>query len=238
VFLVLLTFISGFLSTSLGAGGGLLLVGIASVMPAQHVVPIHACIMLVVSFFQWWLLRKKVDYEIFKPFIVGGCFGMMLAVPLIGLIEEHTLKFLLGTFLLLTTWFRLPRAFAQNKNYPWQCGIVSSYLGVFVGATRPMLMTLFGSRFNSHQVIVATTTACASVQHAGKLVVFASAGIAFTNFWLEIVTLIAVSAVGAWLGRNLLFSSNGDHLKIAVKLLISVLAVNLIGDAVDWSLPL
>ncbi|MEZ5930416.1 MAG: sulfite exporter TauE/SafE family protein [Alphaproteobacteria bacterium] len=236
IFLLVTTFIAALLSTSVGAGGGLLLVGLATVMPAPTVIPTHACIMLAGSFFGWNLLRKFANYALILPFVVGSIIGLGLAVPLVGQLSHQALALVLGSFLLFSTWGYYPASLTQSRHYPWQCGLVTSFLSVFVGATRPMLLTMFGRAFDDHKVVVATVNACAALQHVGKIVVFVTIGASFIENWQIIGALIVVTMLGSLCGRHLLIATGQGTLKLITKLLITALALNLILDAMGWTL--
>lgn len=231
VFLLLTAFLAALLSTSVGAGGGLLILGMATVLPAPVVIPAHASVMMFGSFSGWLLLRNYPDYALLSIFIFGAVVGLIFAIPLIGWLNEAVMQFVLGSFLLATTWYRIPASLAGSKHYPWQCGLVSSFLSVMVGATRPMLLTLFGKRIDDHKVVVATTNACAALQHVGKLILFASFSAAFLQYWAIIGVLIVVTLLGAWCGRFVLISVGQRQLKLALKVLITGLALNLLVTA-------
>lgn len=231
IFLLATSFLAALLSTSIGAGGGLLLVGLATVLPAATVIPTHASIMLAGSFFSWNLLRKFANYAMILPFVIGSIIGLGLAAPFVGSLDHDALALILGSFLLLSTWCRFPLSLAQSRHYPWQCGLLTSFLSVFVGATRPMLLTMFGRTFDDHKVVVATVNACAALQHVGKLAVFAAVGAAFVGNWQIIAILIVMTMLGSWCGRHILITAGQDKLKLATKLLITGLAINLILDA-------
>ena len=233
--LIATAFLAAVLSTSIGAGGGLLLLGLAMFMPASAVVPSHAAIMLFGSFFGWGLLRQSVDHEMLAPFVVGSIIGLALALPLLGKLSDQLLTIVLGTFLLVTTWVRLPRSLALSQHYPWLCGLLSSFLSVFVGAMRPMLLAMLSNAFNDHRTVVATVNAFAALQHLGKIVVFLSAGALFLAAWQIIAVLIVVTLVGGWCGRHVLISSGEATLKKAVKLMITGLAGYLLFDALAKS---
>ncbi|MEM7043565.1 MAG: TSUP family transporter, partial [Pseudomonadota bacterium] len=157
--LVITAFLAALLSTSIGAGGGLLLLGLANFMPASAVIPTHASVMLFGSLFGWNLLRESADHKVITPFVLGSIIGLGLAASFVGKLSHHTLSLILAGFLLITTWIRLPQSLTLSRHYSWQCGLVSSFLSVFVGATRPMLLTMFSKTFDDHKTVVATVNA-------------------------------------------------------------------------------
>jgi len=235
VVLVLAAFFAALLSTSVGAGGGLLLVGLATFMPAGAVIPSHAAIMLFGSFYSWGILRESTDNASIGPFVIGSIIGLVLAVPLLGKLSDNLLSLILATFLLLTTWIKLPQSLAFSGHYTWLCGLISSFLSVFVGAMRPMLLTMFSNMFEDHRVVVATVNACAALQHLGKMAVFLSTGALFLEAWDLIILLIFTTMAGSWCGRYVLVTTGQAKLKTALKLLITGLAIHLVLDAIAWT---
>lgn len=230
--------LASFASTSLGAGGSLLLASMATVLPAAVVIPVHACVTLAGNLNRWALLRRLVDYKVLVPFASGTAIGLILAYPFIGRISDAALQIILGLFLLIAAWWRPRNLNADGPNYPLQCGIVTSFLSVFVGATKPMLTALFGQRFDDHKIVVATSNACATLQHAGKIGVFSIASFAFLQYWQLIMALIVASAIGAILGRLFTFWANPDKLKLVFRVLVTVLAVNVLATGLGlhpWS---
>jgi uncharacterized membrane protein YfcA len=191
--------------------------------------------MLFGSYYGWAVLRESSDHGLLKPFALGSLIGLLVAIPLIGLLSQQILLLILATFLILSTWIQLPRSFASGPHYPWQCGLVSSFLSIFVGATRPMLLTMFNQKLADHRAVVGTVNACAALQHTGKILVFSSVGTPFFENWLIVLVLIVTTITGAWLGRFILISTAQAKLRFLCRLLITGLAIHLAVGALRLS---
>ncbi|MGI9493003.1 MAG: sulfite exporter TauE/SafE family protein [Geminicoccaceae bacterium] len=226
--LFIASFVASFSSTSFGAGGSLLLVSMATVLPISVVVPMHACVTFVGNLSRWALLHRFVDYTVVLPFIIGTAIGIVLAAPLVGQIPVYAWQFLLGTFLLGAVWWKPRGLNAEGKHYSWQCGVITSFLSVFVGATKPLLVALFGQRFAEHRNVVATSNACSAFPHIGKIILFSAVGGAFYQYWWLIVTLIFANTMGAVAGKHLTISTTGDWLSLIFKIFVTALSVNLL----------
>ena len=222
------SFLASFASTSVGAGGSLLLVSMATTLPIAIVIPLHACVSLVGNFNRWMILHQFVDYRILIPFAVGTVIGVGLAGPFLGKLPESAWQILLGTFLVVATWWKPKGLNAEGSYYPWFCGVIASFLSVFVGATKPLVVTLLGHRLTDHKNVVGTANACATLPHFGKIVLFSAFGSAFLDHWWLIILLIAAGAVGVLVGRRLLISTYADQLRQAMKIFITGLGLNLL----------
>lgn len=232
------SFLASFASTSMGAGGSLLLVSMATALPLSVVIPLHASVSLVGNFNRWVILRRFVDYRILVPFAAGTIIGVGLAGPFLGKLPESAWQILLGAFLVVATWWKPEGLNAKGRYYPWLCGVIASFLSVFVGATKPLVVTLLGHRLADHKNVVGTANACATLPHLGKIVLFSAFGGAFLDHWWLIILLITAGAVGVLVGRRVLISAYTDRLRRVLKIFITGLGLNLLLTGLEiapWS---
>ncbi|MEM9625258.1 MAG: sulfite exporter TauE/SafE family protein [Pseudomonadota bacterium] len=222
------SFLASFASTSLGAGGSLLLVSMATALPISVVIPLHACVSFVGNLNRWAILHSFVDYRILLPFAFGTVIGVGLASPFLGALSENAWQIILGAFLVVATWWKPQGLKADGSFYPWLCGIIASFMSVFVGATKPLVATLLGQRLADHKNVVGTSNACATLPHLGKIVLFSAFGSAFLHYWWLALLLIAAGLIGVILGRRVLISSYTDQLKRLLKLFVTGLGLNLL----------
>ncbi len=222
------SFLASFASTSLGAGGSLLLVSMATALPISLVIPLHACVSFVGNLNRWAILHKFVDYRILIPFALGTIIGIGLASPFLGALPESTWQIILGAFLVVATWWKPRGLNAEGRFYPWLCGVVASFMSVFVGATKPLVATLLGQRLNDHKNVVGTSNACATLPHLGKIALFSAFGSAFLDYWWLALLLIMAGMAGVVIGRRVLISSYTDQLKQLLRLFVTGLGLNLL----------
>ena len=226
--LFIASFVASFASNSFGAGGSLLLVSMATFLPISVVVPMHACVAFVGNLSRWASLHRFVDYKIVLPFVIGTAIGIVLAAPLVGQIPMYAWQFLLGAFLLGAVWWKPRGLNAEGQHHFWQCGVITSFLSVFVGATKPLFVALFGQQFAEHRNVVATSNACSTFPHIGKIILFSAIGGAFFQYWWLIIMLIFANIMGALLGKRMIISTTGDWPHLIIKVFITVLSINLL----------
>ncbi len=222
------SFLASFASTAIGAGGSLLLVSMATSLPISIVIPLHASVSFVGNVNRWVVINRFVDYRVVVPFALGTVIGVGLASPLIGKLPESAWKLLLGAFLLVATWWKPRGLQADGRHFAWICGAVASFMSVFVGATKPLVATLLGQRFEDHRIVVGTTSACATLPHLGKIVLFTAFGSAFLDYWRLGLGLVLAGVAGVLLGRHVLVSADVGRLRKILKIFVTALAVNLL----------
>lgn len=230
--LLIVCFVGGLASTMVGTSGGFTFAAMASVLPVSVVVPVHATVEAAASIVRCALLRHYVQWRFFLTFVMFGSVGVLIAIPLIGMIPETILRLALGLFILIVTWIPLAGALSRISGAADRLGgFVTSFLTVFVGATGPLVAALLSRRFDDHPEVIATHAACMSAQHAAKIVVFVSIGWTLTNFTNQIVGMILATSLGTWIGRHIIVSAPKATMAFALKAVVSLLGVHIAGMA-------
>lgn len=232
---ILLTacFVGGLASTMVGTSGGFTFAAMASVLPVSVVVPIHAIVEAFGSLVRCVMLRQYVQWRFFLMFLLFGCAGVVLAIPLIGKLPDTILRFALGIFILIVTWIPLGDVLRSTVHASARIGgLVTSFLTVFVGATGPLVAALLSRRFSSHPEVIATHAACMFAQHIAKVVIFVSIGWTLATYTYEVVGMILVTALGTWIGRHIIVAVRKALLTRALKVTVTLLAMHITGAAV------
>jgi uncharacterized membrane protein YfcA len=222
------SFLAAFASTTIGAGGSLLLISIATMLPINVAIPVHAAVSFTGNLSRWAILHRFIDYKVVLAFAFGVVIGLALAAPLIGEIPTSAWQALLGAFLLVSTWWKPHTLNATGKYYSWACGVVVSFMSVFVGATKPFIATLLGHRMDDHKAVVGTTNACATLPHLGKIFIFAVIGASVLDYGWLIAWLVLAGILGTFVGRYVLIRENANRLRLLLKLFTTLLGVNLL----------
>lgn len=222
------SFLAAFASTTIGAGGSILLISIATMLPISAAIPVHAAVSFSGNLSRWAILHRFIDYKVVLVFAFGTVIGLGLATPFINELPASTWQALLGTFLLASTWWKPHNLNASGQFYSWAVGVVASFMSVFVGATKPFIAALLVQRMDDHKAVVGTTNACATLPHLGKIFIFAALGkSAFDYGWL-IFWLVLASIAGTVGGRYVLVRDNANRLRLVLKLFTTLLGANLL----------
>lgn len=226
IVLVVVCLVVSLFSPSVGTSGGVTFAVMATMLPPSVVVPLHALVEGLSSAIRWTLLREFVNYRFLVAFTLGGVVGLLAGWPLIGYFSDAGLKTLLGVFFLFSSWaplgwMRLP---------PLLGGVSTSCLSVLVGATGPLVAALIARQESDHRVVVGTQGACTTFQHWGKALLFAAWGFSFANYTGLIVALTLATIIGTWLGKRILLKVPQRVLRLALKIVVTVLGLQLLID--------
>jgi uncharacterized membrane protein YfcA len=217
-------FLGGFLSTCLGSSGGITFASTAAFLPATAVIPIHGSVESLASLFRWRVLREAVDHPFLKAFGVSAIVGFLMAWPLIGQLSESALRLMLGITILIVTWVPLKKFSWESPWLPYIGGCITSFLTILVGATGPFVAALLMKRYKDQTTIVATHTACMTLQHGGKILIFGLFGFPFMQSWPLILALILATVLGTLLGKRALFKGPQHLFTLILKLIVTGLA--------------
>lgn len=222
------------LTAGLGIGGGVLLLGImAFLVPPAALVPLHAVVQIGSNTGRAWLMRRHIATGIVMPFALGATLGASAGGSVASALPAHQLELLLGLFILYAVWGRWPELQGRARAAGlWLGGTTMSFLSMFVGATGPLVASLLKTQSLERQPHMATFSACMSLQHGIKILVFGGLGFVFTP-WLPLLTaMIASGFVGTWLGERWLAGRSEAGFRRGLDWLLTAMAVQLLWQAV------
>ena len=207
----------------------------AFLLPPSAVVPVHAVVESFSALSRVVLLREYVDWSYAAYFAIGGLAGFLIGAPTFYRlsITDDLLRAVLGCAILLVTWIRLP--YLSDKRWKQTSlfgGMLTSCVTIFVGATSPLVAALVQQRHPDHRITLATSAVCMVAQHSGKIVVFGLIGFSFVQYTDLILSLIIASLIGSWIGRYILIKLPEKLCKLALKTIVTTLALNLIWSGV------
>lgn len=228
--IVAVAFMISIWNTSVGPSGAVTFAAMATLLPPAAVVPIHAVTETAANVTRTAILRDFVDWRFTLPFALGGLLGFAAGVPLLGAItaSEALLQVILGTFILIVTWMPLS-CLSQEKGFVAASGgAISSFLTLFVGATGSLVAAAIGQRHDDHRRVIGTFSGCMLYQHFLKIPIFGVLGFSFGAYAHLLIFLVAATAIGTWIGRQLLIRVPIEVIKPIFKAFITVLALNLL----------
>lgn len=109
---------------------------------------------------------------------------------------------------------------------------MTSFLGMFVGASGPLVIALFEKAFADRRAVVASHAAAMSVQHALKVGAFVIAGFAFREWLPLMLAMVTAGFLGTLLGTRLLEAMPESGFRRGFRIVMSVLAATLIARGV------
>jgi len=227
--LVILAAFTSALTVIAGIGGGVVMLGVmASLLPPAAVIPVHAVVQLGSNVGRAWLLRHWIDRARLLPFLLGSIAGVALGGSVAVTLPGEVLRLVLGLFILQTVWLPVAAMTAIRGRGLALGGALASFLTMLIGATGPYVLALLRPLGLGKEGLVGTHAAAMVLQHGLKILAFGLLGFAFAP-WLPLVAaMIAAGFLGTWLGRKLLVRLDERLFARLVKLVLTVVAAELV----------
>jgi len=231
--LIILSFFTSMLTAAMGIGGGTVLLAVmAQIVPAKAIVPVHGVVQLGSNTGRALIMLKHVDKPFLLYFALGCIVGALIGGQIAFSLPADILRLTLGLFILFTVWVgaTFPNL-SMNKNSIIGGGIFTTMLSMFVGATGPLVIAMVKHMKSLPVQLVATSAAALVIQHTLKLVAFGFIGFAFLPYLPLTAAMIATGFLGTLIGKKILMKTPPKKFKLALNILISVLALRLIYEA-------
>ncbi len=232
--LIFLAALTSFITASLGAGGGVLMLAVlAQVLPPQAIIPIHGLVQLGSNAGRAALSWENIDWKLIGLFCIGSVFGAAFASLVLVTLTPRAIYLIIAAFTLFLCWGpQLPRL-ALGKSGAAFAGLFTTFLTMFAGATGPLVAAFISQKHADKFVTVATFAAAMSAQHIFKAVVFQAAGFDLRPWIILIIAMVISGALGTFLGLRLLRKFPAHHFQTAFKLVLSLLALRLLWQALQ-----
>jgi uncharacterized protein len=209
------------------AGGALIVLAVTStVLPIQHIVPIHSTLLIGSTATRVVFFWSFIDWKIARPFILGSLIGALIGARIYVELPEAIIATAIAILMLVALW--LPGITWRPKiRHPW----------VVVGFVHTFISTLFAYGALLHAVILHTGLERRQVvgTMAGALTgmgIFKIAGYAYYGFdygpYLVMISVailmsFAGTAVGKWLGEGL----SENKFRLIYRILVTLTALRL-----------
>lgn len=224
--------LTSMITASLGAGGGvLLLVLMASWMPATAIIPVHGMIQLGSNSGRAMLTWKHIDWRTLAAFAPGVAAGAMAGAWLLVSLPAYLWQLTIALFVLYLCW---GPALPRNVFGPlgiFTAAAITSFASLFVGATGPLVAAFIKQIHRDRFRTVATFATAMILQHSPKALVFSVTGFVFAQWLPFILAMIACGFAGTWLGLRLLSSLDNRWFSKALNLVLTLLALRLLWQA-------
>jgi uncharacterized membrane protein YfcA len=229
IVLPLATFVTSALTGVVGMGGGLLLlVVMTEYLPFAALIPVHGINQLVTHLSRSLISLTNIDLRITIQFALGAVIGATAGSQLVLSISEAVFKLLLGLFILLClvpvntpAWLRVP------GKWPL-VGALTSFCGLFVGATGVLVAPFYLQEKLHKEQLVATKAACQVFIHSTKVLAFIVLGFALGPYLLLIVLMCIMAFLGSMVAKRLLNIIPEKSFYLLFRVIVIVLASRLV----------
>lgn len=229
--LIGLSFLSSLITATFSLGGGMLMLAVlALVFPPAVVVPLHGAIQLGSNAGRAVVQRAHVQWQFVLWISLGAVVGTVVGGQFASLLPETLFQFLIGSFVLVTTWLPQPKIVGRSPVVQFIGGAVISAFGMVVGAAGP-LVAVFSKGLADRRQLVATHAMLMTLQNVFKIVVFMALGFAFAAYVPLLVPMIAIGFLGTAIGSRLLVKVPESAFRWGFKIVLSLVALDILREA-------
>ncbi len=175
VWLILIAILgTSFISGILGMAGGMILIGVLSIiLPITSAMILHGVTQMGSNGFRAYLLRDHIKFSVLPTYILGALIGFTILSALNFVPSKSLVLVAVGLFPFLA--ILTPKSISLNimkgKN-SFTCGIIVTTAQILAGASGPILDVFFiKSSLNRHEII-ATKAMTQTIGHLIKLVYY------------------------------------------------------------------
>jgi uncharacterized membrane protein YfcA len=233
--LVLACFVTATVSAILGMAGGVTLLGVmTALLPAPVVVPIHGVVQLASNWTRTWAFRRHVRWAIFFAFMAPAIVGVALAANIWADLKLTWFRAWIGGFILFFLIWRRYKPTLRNPPM-WAyafLGFAAGMLGIFAGATGPLLAPFFLRDDFDNEEVIATKAVCQTWIHLLKIPAFLALRFDYTPYVPLLAALAAAVIGGTYFGKHLLSMISKERFVFWFQLVLALLAVYLIVSAI------
>lgn len=227
--LVFASFFTSLLTASFGIGGGLALLTIMTyLVPVAALIPVHGAIQFGSNAGRAFLQRKYISWHDLLAFLAGGVVGAAIGSQVLITLPENLLQTILGAFVILITWLKLPHMRQMGRVQFAATGAVTTFLSLFLGATAPLNVAAFEKTFPDRNIMVATLASLMTLQHVLKVLAFGLAGFAFFPWVPLIAVTIATGFVGTAVGLSVLGRIREETFRHVLKIILTIVGLDMI----------
>lgn len=227
------TFLTAILSGIFGMAGGIVLMGVLTVLlPVQIAMIYHGAIQTVSNGWRAWLLRDHISWSVVGRYCIGGVPAIVLLAILIW---RPDASFVLVSLALvaLIPWLRkeaLPLD-VQKRGQAECLGFIAQSVNTIAGVVGPLLDVFFIKSDMTRHQIVATKATTQVIAHVTKILFWSAPLISLgrdefaTTDALLIAACIPISMVGTWIGGRILDKLSDVSFREWTKYLLTAIAI-------------
>ncbi|MBU1296966.1 MAG: sulfite exporter TauE/SafE family protein [Gammaproteobacteria bacterium] len=234
VTLVISAFFTSMLTASLGAGGGILMLGIiAQIMPPQLIIPIHGIIQFGSNAGRAGMSWHNIDWKVIIAFLPGAIIGSLIGLLVLVTLPPAIMYLSIAGFILFLCWGpKLPKIALGTIGIA-TASLITTFLTLFVGATGPLVGAFVKQIHTDKLKTIATFAAVMTLQHTCKIAIFGYTGFNLTPWIPLLIFMIISGALGTWVGLHLSKKLPDKYFHLIFNILLSALAFRLIWQAID-----
>lgn len=227
--LVPIAFFTSLVAAIMGMGGGILLIAaMPGLVPAAAILPIHAVTQLGSNLSRAGFGWRSIDFSLVPAIALGAGLGAWLGSEIYLSLDLQWLPAIIGIFILLITWLKLPTLPGGGQLSLVFLGFYQTGLGMLAGATGPVGAAVLLRRNSDRDWLVVNTAIYMTLNHLFRLAAFMLIGFSFAPWWQLVVGMVVAVVLGSWAGTALRSRVPQINFQRWFRWLVSILAVRMI----------
>ena len=237
VFLCAVALLAATLSAIFGvAGGAVFFSALVWLVDAKTAIPLHSGVQLMSNLARIGVYLREVQWRIVGWFALLLLPGAYLGSLLFRFFNAHMMEALVGAFILFTAFLPKALPMPQSKFSFAALGFVSSFLGMIVAVTGPLIASFLTLSEVRKEQMVATKSVCQGLTQGVKLLIFATVvKFDFGPYLPYLLAFGVASLVGTFIGKRIIGRMpNGLYDTLNKWLLIIIGANMLVKALLGW----
>ena len=238
------------------AGGVLLLSALSAILPIEVVIPLHALIQVLANLSRVLILRKNIDWVIWRAFNLLTIPAGLLGAYSVSFLPREGLQVSVGAIVVFAALYTLratlreartltapevqPSASAlpevTDQALPSRLprryvllGMTSSLLGMVIGATGPLIAPFFMIDGLKRERFIATKSACQLTVQVIKTLIFAQLLRFAYGDHLDVIVMMVFGVItGTFIAKRVLRRVEGAWLELLIACLLALLGAKLL----------
>jgi uncharacterized membrane protein YfcA len=221
------SFLASFINAAFGIGGAhLMLAIITSILPITAVIPMHSPLLLGSLIGRIIFFWREIYWPIVIPFVGGCLIGVFFGARVYIDLPPWFIALILGC-LMLSVWLpgfrwggKIPKPF-------FWVGIAHSFMSTvfaYGGLFHPIILR---TQLNKLQ-LTATIAGSLLTMSLLKIVGYISVGFDYRPYVIVIISAIAISFLGTWMGRHVTNLIPEQHFRLIFKLAMTFFGLRLL----------
>jgi len=226
--LIAASFLTSMTTAALSLGGGTMMVALLSMIwPAAVAIPIHGIIQLGSNAGRVVHRFRDIQWVYAGWFAAGAAVGTAIGGPVATWMPDALFRVAVGLFLIYAAWGPKTQERVTRPLSIAGVGAFTSTLGMIVGASGPLVAGVLRGLPDRRQ-LVGTHALLMSLQHGMKLIAFGLLGFQFAPYLGLTGAMIVSGFAGTLVGGQLLDRLPERTFRIGFRLILTVLALDLI----------
>lgn len=169
--IVVTILMTSFVSGIIGMGGGMILMGVLSLLlPVKKAMILHGITQLASNGSRAFMHRQHIQWQVLPPYLIGAALSFAVALVLSIVPSREFILTTIGIFAISAVV--LPKTFPidiRKFQHSFACGMTVTFAQIFAGASGPVVdIFMSNSPLKRHQII-ATKAITQSIGHLIKL---------------------------------------------------------------------